>query len=224
MKEIKVKDLDCVAFGNLDSRKVVYLIYPALLPLSDVWLKKMSDTYRVSLVAIYIPADGWNDMLTPWPEEGETPKSPSFAGYAAETLRVIQEDVIPQTDKALGDVKIEERDLIGVSLSGLFTLWQWLRCDTFKSIASLSGSFWYPGFIEWFEKQSIPPKNGKAFFLLGVKEPKAWVKAYRSVGENTEMIVKRLKASGINTIFEWVPGDHTSNPLERAEEAFKALS
>lgn len=224
MKEIKVKDLDCVAFGNPDARKVVYLIYPALLPLSDLWLKKMSDTYRVSIVVVYIPADGWNDMLTPWPEEGETPKSPSFAGHASETLRVIQEDVIPQTDNALGDVKIEERDLIGVSLSGLFTLWQWLRCDTFKSIASLSGSFWYPGFIEWFEKQSIPPKNGKAFFLLGVKEPKAWVKAYRSVGENTEMIVKRLKASGINTIFEWVPGDHTSNPLERAEEAFKALS
>lgn len=223
MKEIKVKDLDCVISGYPEGNRAVYMIYPAIVPLDKEWIKDMSEKYKVTIVVIYIPAYGWNDMLTPWPEAGETPKSPSFAGDAAETLRIIREEVIPQTDATLGNIKIEERDLIGVSLSGLFTFWEWLQCDVFQSIGCLSGSFWYPGFIEWFEKQTIPAKKGKAYFLLGVKEPKAWVKAYRSVGRNTEIIVNRLKASGINTTFEWVPGNHTSHPLERAEDALKNL-
>lgn len=37
-------------------------------------------------------------------------------------------------------------EMAGVSLSGLFALWQWLMNDTFRNIISLSGSFWYAGF------------------------------------------------------------------------------
>lgn len=223
MKEIEVGKLKCVLAACPDSTKVAYMIYPAIVPLSEEWMKEMSAKYGVSIVVVYIPADGWNDMLTPWAEPGETQDAPPFAGKAAETLKTLREDVLPRVETALGGAKIRERALIGVSLSGLFTLWEWLQCDTFNSIACLSGSFWYPGFIEWIEKQIIPSKEGKAYFLLGIKEPKAWVKAYRSVGVNTEEIVQRLKTSGISTTFEWVPGNHTSNPLQRAEAALKNL-
>ena len=209
--------------GCPGSGKVAYMLYPAIVPLSNDWVREMSEKYGVSIVVVYIPADGWNDMLTPWAEPGETPGAPPFAGKAAETLKTLVEEVVPSAETALGVTKIQERAMIGVSLSGLFTLWEWLQCDTFHSIACLSGSFWYPGFIEWFERQAIPSKDGKAFFLLGIKEPKAWIKAYRSVGVNTEEIVGRLKSSGISTTFEWVPGNHTSNPLQRAEAALKAL-
>ena len=223
MKEIEVNRLKCVLCGYPGSSKVAYLIYPAIVPLSNEWVREMFEKYRGSIVVVYIPADGWNDMLTPWAEPGETPGAPPFAGKAAETLKTLREEVVPRAEEALGGTKIQERALIGVSLSGLFTLWEWLQCDTFRSIGCLSGSFWYPGFIEWFEKQAIPSKEGKAFLLLGVKEPKAWIKAYRSVGVNTEEIVDRLKSSGISTTFEWVPGNHTSNPLQRAEAALKSL-
>lgn len=223
MKEIEIERLKCELFGYPDAAKVAYIMYPAIVPLSEEWVKEMSEKYRISIVVVYIPADGWNDMLTPWAEPGETEEAPPFAGKAAETLNTLRQEVVPRVEKALGAAKILERALIGVSLSGLFTLWEWLQCDTFRSMACLSGSFWYPGFIEWFEKQTIPTKGGKAFFLLGVKEPKAWVKAYRSVGVNTEEIVERLKKSGISTTFEWVPGNHTSNPLQRAEAALKNL-
>lgn len=224
MKEIRVKNLDCLIAEYPSGGKIVYMIYPAIVPLNHEWIREMSEKYKLTIVVVYIPAYGWNDMLTPWPEPGETPDAPPFAGKASDTLKTLQEEVIPRTEAILNNIKVEERDLLGVSLSGLFTLWAWLQCDTFRSIASLSGSFWYPGFIQWFEKQIIPAKNGKAFFLLGVKEPKAWVKAYRSVGVNTEAIVNKLKACGVDTLFEWVPGNHISNPLERAEAALKALA
>ncbi|MDE6638872.1 MAG: hypothetical protein K2K32_11640 [Muribaculaceae bacterium] len=41
-------------------------------------------------------------------------------------------------------------------MSGLFALWQWMVCDTFRNIASLSGSFWYEGFMEWMKSRTIP--------------------------------------------------------------------
>lgn len=224
IKKIKVENIECVCVPGKDRRRVIYMIYPALVPFKVSWLEEMASKFEVPLVMIYIPAEGWNDMLTPWPEPGETPDSPPFAGNASDTLKIIQTRIIPEAEKSLGLSEVEERDLIGVSLSGLFTLWQWMLCDTFKSVACLSGSFWYPGFIEWFEKQPAPLKAGKAYFLLGVKEPKAWIKAYRCVGENTEFIVKELKSYGVNTQFQWVPGDHFADPEGRALDALNSLA
>ena len=223
IKELQTGDLKCVCATQNNKNKVVYMIYPEIVPFKNEWLEDMASKYNTNLAVIYIPSDEWNDMLTPWPEPGETPDSPPFAGDAAKTLLQLQKVVIPSVEKTLDLPNNVTRNLIGVSLSGLFTLWQWLQSSIFSSVASLSGSFWYPGFIDWFEGQSIPQKSGMAYFLLGVKEPKAWIKEYRSVGINTEKIVSGLKSAGIATEFSWVPGDHFTDPLERAELALSKL-
>lgn len=224
MIQVKSGGLDCVCAPYTESSRIIYMIYPALVPFKHEWIREMSDKYKTPIAVVYIPADGWNDMLTPWAEPGETHDSPPFAGKGETTLKILQDQVIPEVEKSLGLENIEERNLIGVSLSGLFTLWQWIKCDTFKSIACLSGSFWYPDFLQWFEKQPIPVKTGSSYFLLGEKEPKAWIKAYRSVGVNTETIVKDLQSHGIPVTFQWVPGDHFADPTGRAEHALKFLS
>lgn len=206
-----------------NSRKAVYMIYPLIEGISSSWLEDMSATHGVSLVMVYVPADRWNDYLTPWPEPGEAPGCPPFGGEAANFLDVLKTQVIPASEKAIGITDIAERHLIGVSLSGLFALWQWMTDSTFSSIACLSGSFWYAGFMDWFNSQPVPAKEGKAYFLLGRQEPNAKTKAYQSVGVNTEAVVARLKAAGINVTFNWVPGDHFANPLSRAARALAAL-
>ena len=116
-----------------------------------------------------------------------------------------------------------ERTLVGVSMSGLFALWQWMLCDTFTNIASLSGSFWYDGFMEWIKSCPIPHKNGKGFFLLGNQESKSKVRAFDTVETNTMQIVALLKDAGIETEFESVPGNHYSNPIPRLDTAFTAM-
>lgn len=224
MKSLTIAGFKCDLLRVDGCQKVVYMIYPDVqdyFPAS--WLQGLADTYKVSIVMVYVPLDGWDDMLTPWPAPGVPKGCPPFAGKSAETLETLQEDIIPQCESAMGINDNVKRSLLGVSLAGLFTLWQWMRCDTFQSIACLSGSFWYTGFLEWFDAQPIPRKSGKAYFLLGRQEPKAPVKAFRSVGVNTEAIYNRLKAGGIQTRFDWVPGAHTSNPLQRAEQAFAWL-
>ena len=223
IQKINIEGFGCHLANLKGAQTVTYLIYPAIVPFKDEWLEKMSKELNVSLVAVYVPAEQWNDALTPWAEPGETKESDPFGGKASEFLKFLQTKIIPTVERYLGVASTGKRDLMGVSLGGLFTLWQWMLCDTFRSIACLSGSFWFFGFIDWFNRQPIPSKTGKAYFLLGEQEPHAHIKAFQSVGVNTEQIVSRLKESGINTEFEWVPGNHFSEPVHRAERALRAL-
>lgn len=221
-----IANLRCDILPIDNPHKVAYMIYPDTRNyFPEKWLETLAVTYKVSIVMVYIPLDKWNDMLTPWPEPAEASGSSfaPFSGDAAHTLEILQREIVPQCEATLKVENIIVRDLIGVSLSGLFTLWQWMTCDTFYSIACLSGSFWYNGFLDWFDRRPIPKKIGKAYFLLGKQEPKAPVKAYHSVCVNTETIYARFRNAGIETTFDWVPGGHISDPLARAERAFDFL-
>lgn len=223
LKKIQIDEYICEGVENTASDRVAYMIYPHVDGFTTGWLEDMSSKFGISIVMVYVALERWNNDLTPWPEPPESKGFQPFAGDAPEFYRELTEKIIPQAEKTLGLVNVAQRDLIGVSLSGLFSLWQWMQFDTFTSIGCLSGSFWYDGFIDWFENQTISQKNGKAFFLLGTEEPKARIKAYQSVGVNTEAIFNRLSASGIECRFDWVPGNHFANAGPRAEKALEYL-
>lgn len=205
------------------AKTILYMIYPRMVGFPDNWLDTHANRYETPIAVVYVPADRWNDYLTPWPEPGETKDAQPFAGLASQFLDVIGGEVIPACEALIKPANEFSRQLLGVSLSGLFTLWQWPGCNLFESIACLSGSFWYAGFVKWFETQKLDKRKGNAYFLLGEAEPRAHIVAYRSVGDNTEAIVERLKASGIPTTFQWVPGNHFANTLGRAELALSHL-
>lgn len=213
----------CSCVANAASSRVVYMIYPAVSGFTAEWLEQQAAKTGSSIVMVYVALDKWNDYLTPWPEPGETAKAQPFGGQASEFLHALVTEIIPRAEVALGLESVTERDLVGVSLAGLFTLWQWAQSDTFRSIACLSGSFWYEGFVEWFERQTIAGKSGKAYFLLGTEEPKTTVKAFKPVGVNTETIVDDLRRDGVDVSFDWVPGNHFADPQRRAEMALSHL-
>ena len=89
METLKIKDWQCDCLSVKNSDKLVYMIYPALVPVSESLLEKLSSTYKVSLGVIYVPADKWNDVLTPWPEPGEAKGFPPFAGEASSFLKFL---------------------------------------------------------------------------------------------------------------------------------------
>lgn len=223
-KTIIIDGMKCACYPNARSNRISYMLYPDMgnfFP--EEWIDNLSKQYNVSIVLVYIPGDRWNDMLTPWPEPPEAPGCQPFAGNAEYTLNLLQQQIVPQCETAMNISSNPERSLTGVSLSGLFALWQWFRCRTFSNIACLSGSFWYDGFMTWFDAQTIPSNSGKVYFLLGRQEPQASIKAYRTVGVNTEAIFQRLNAAGVTTQFDRVPGKHISNPMPRAEKAMDYL-
>lgn len=203
MQTFRIKNLKVMSVHE-SSDRICYVLYP--MDFLGEWIEEAAHEFGVS-IAVVTGMD-WDDDLTPWPAKGVPRGCPDFKGKAAEFLSTLKDDVIPEVEHRLGIAADAERTLTGVSLSGLFTLWQWMVCDTFHNIISLSGSFWYDGFAAWIKSQPVPAKTGKAYFLLGVQEAKTRVKAFQPVQTDTEEIVDYLHSHGIDSIFELVPGNH----------------
>ncbi len=201
------------------SNQVAYILYPMNI-LSD-WIESASEKYKVNIVVV--TGMDWQNVFSPWAAKGVPAGSPDFKGESPEFLKLLQQDILPNVESALGLKADVERTLVGVSMSGLFALWQWMVCDTFQNIASLSGSFWYEGFLDWMKSRPIPHKTGTAFLLLGDKESQSKTKAFYVVGQNTQEIISILRSHGIQTEFESVPGNHYANPIPRLDKAFAAF-
>lgn len=199
--------------------KICYVLSP--FDGLEEWIEEAARNFGVS-VAVITGMD-WDDDLTPWPAKGVPAGCPDFKGNAAGFLSTLVTQVIPETERRLGMSNDVERTLTGVSLSGLFTLWQWMKNDTFRNIISLSGSFWYDGFAKWIKSQPVPYKTGKAYFLLGNLESKTKVKAFQPVQTDTEEIAAYLRDNGINVIFELVPGNHYQYGEQRLNRAFARM-
>lgn len=217
MKQIlKIDSLNCICVRQSDTR-IAYILYP--METLGSWIDDAARLYDVSIVVI--TGMDWDDDMTPWAAKGVPAGSPDFKGDAVQFMALLQDEIIPKVEKAMG-ITPDERNLIGVSLSGLFTMWQWALYVIFDNVASLSGSFWYEGFADWFDKH-MTPKHGYAYLLLGDKEAASPVRQFRSVATDTHRVVERLKALGIATTFDSVPGDHFTDPVGRLAKAFKAL-
>lgn len=219
VKTIKIENLVCRLTADGPKDKIAYVLYP--MEMLEHWIAPASKRYGASIVVI--TGMDWQNVFSPWPAKGVPKGSPDFKGESPQFLSLLQRSVIPEVEAQIGIAANAERTLVGVSMSGLFALWQWLLCGTFANIASLSGSFWYEGFMEWFDEHLLPKKEGKAFFLLGEQEPKSRVKAFDTVGVNTRNIVDALRNEGVAVKYEIVPGNHYSNPMPRLNAAFDAI-
>lgn len=219
IRKIETHGLQCLCCSSGDTGKIAYILYPMDI-LAD-WIAPAAERFGTDIVVV--TGMDWQNVFSPWPAKGVPKGSPDFKGESPAFLTLLQNSVIPTVEKALGITGAPERTLVGVSMSGLFAMWQWVLCDKFANIASLSGSFWYDGFTDWLKSRTIPPKSGTAFFLLGDQEAKSKIKTFDSVAENTQEIITLLKHSGIRTIFQSVPGNHYSDPIPRLNRAFTAL-
>lgn len=218
-QKITIDGLQCLCCLRADSQQLAYVLYP--MDVLDDWIEPASAKLGISIAVI--TGMDWDNVFSPWPSVGEPPGSPDFKGESQAFLERLQTRVLPAIEKMPGMKPGLTRSLVGVSMSGLFALWQWLVCDTFVNIASLSGSFWYPDFIDWFKKQDLGAKKGEAYFLLGTQEPHSPVKAFRPVGVNTQEIVAALRRAGVKTEYQSVPGNHFSDPIGRLNLALSTL-
>lgn len=217
---IEIGDLDCMCSLVERHDRIAYILYP--MDMLSGWIDRAAAFYDTNIVVI--TGMEWIDAFSPWPAKGVPKGCPDFKGESADFLHRLQTEVLPVIESRTGMDASVERSLVGVSMSGLFAVWQWLVCDTFHNIVSLSGSFWYVNFVAWAERQHIAQKTGLAYFLLGDREEHAKVKAFQSVGVDTQMIISLFRSHGIRTEFQSVPGNHYSDPIPRLNKAFAALT
>lgn len=217
---IEISGLQCRCSSPVRRDRIAYILYP--MDALAGWIESAAEKYDTTIVEV--TGMDWQNVFSPWAAKAVPAGTGDFKGESPEFLQLLAHTVVPQIEKTLGMGGDVERTLVGVSMSGLFALWQWPQTSLFRNIVSLSGSFWYAGFMDWFRKQNFSDKKGYAFFLLGRQEPKSNVAAFNIVGANTETIVADLKASGVRADFEWVPGNHYQHGLERLNMAMSALA
>ena len=94
-----------------------------------------------------IPAESWNDALSPWKSPAVWGKE-SFGGNAAGTLRFLTEQAIPTLKQQFALPENVRIILGGYSLAGLFALWASTQTALFSGVAAASPSVWFPGWME----------------------------------------------------------------------------
>ena len=135
IRKINIGNLSCLCSSVKDTRKIAYILYP--VDMLNGWIEQAADKYGVTIVVI--TGMDWQNVFSPWAARGVPEGDVDFKGESREFLTLLQDRIIPRVETELFDTNDNlERSLIGVSMSGLFALWQWMVCDTFVNIASLS--------------------------------------------------------------------------------------
>lgn len=205
----------------------------------------------VSLVNIGV--DLWEENFSPWCAPRVFAKGPNFGDGAQKTLDTLINQVIPWTESELTEPPAY-RVLVGYSLAGLFSLWAGLSpqlsdaaapqvargvardCKpgaphvdasvaTFQRIGAVSGSFWFPGLLDYVDQQLRGGAVGltHAYLSLGDREARTPNPQIMHVRENAELLASRLESAEITSMFELNRGNHFQNVEGRIQKALDWL-
>lgn len=166
----------------------------------------------------------WNNDMTPWFAPKLNKNDVDCLGKADEYLQVLLEKIIPTVEKYIKNelhITIKYYGIAGYSLGGLFAVYSAYKTDIFSKIASASGSFWFPNFVEYSKENKISNNIDKIYLSLGNKESKVRNQVVSKVEVNTIELEKIFKGEGINTIYEVNPGNHFTEGNLRMAKGIK---
>ena len=192
----------------------------------------------VSLVNIGV--DLWEENFSPWCTPRVFAKGPNFGDGAQKTLDTLINQVIPWAESELTEPPAY-RVLVGYSLAGLFSLWAGVTqagapsqpgapyvdasVATFQRIGAVSGSFWFPGLLDYVDQQLRGGVVGltHAYLSLGDREARTPNPQIMHVRETAELLASRLESAGITSMFELNRGNHFQNVEGRIQKALDWL-
>ena len=207
----------------------------------------------VGVSLVHIGVDLWEENFSPWCAPRVFAKGPNFGDGAQKTLDTLINHVIPWTESELTDPPTY-RVLVGYSLAGLFSRWAGVSqpgapqqvardCQpddvssqpgapyvdasvaTFQRIGAVSGSFWFPGLLDYVNQQLSGGAVGltHAYLSLGDREARTPNPQIMHVRENAELLASRFENVGITSMFELNRGNHFQNVEGRIQKALDWL-
>ena len=198
---------------------------------------------------VNVGVDLWEENFSPWCAPRVFAKGPNFGDGAQKTLDTLINQVIPWTESDLTEPPAY-RVLVGYSLAGLFSLWAGVSqqvargCQpddvpsqpgaphvdavptpTFQRIGAVSGSFWFPGLLDYVDQQLNGGAVGltHAYLSLGDREARTPNPQIMHVRENAELLASKLESAGITSMFELNRGNHFQNVEGRIQKALDWL-
>ncbi len=157
----------------------------------------------------------WDDDLSPWYCAPVFKKADPNGGKADAFLDLLIHKIIPQVESQL-ETAPSYRAIAGYSLAGLFALYSLYRTDIFSRAASMSGSLWFPDFLEYTRAHEMLRKPDCVYLSLGDRESRTRNQILQTVQERTEALEADLSAAGIPTVFELNPGNHYQDSDRRS--------
>lgn len=205
----------------------IYYLHSAVDELEQVWSALQSKA--VILVGIQMPSSkAWNDQLTPWKSKALMKNSEDFGGAAADYLKELTGYVIKLVEEEVchEGYSIVERGLVGYSLGGLFAVYAGLLTPHFQQIASVSGSLWYDGFLDYVKGyKDLQPSHW--YFSLGDKEAKTrnlrMAQVEAATMEISEYINDLMEQNLGQVIYEVNEGNHFKEVPKRIAKAVNWL-
>ena len=96
---------------------------------------------------------------------------------------------------------------------------------TFQRIGAVSGSFWFPGLLDYVDQQLRGGVVGltHAYLSLGDREARTPNPQIMHVRENAELLASKLESAGITSTFELNRGNHFQNVEGRMQKALDWL-
>ena len=177
-----------------------------------------SDEFDCTLIEI--TNLNWNHDLSPWASPAIMKNDDPFTGGADEYLNLLTEKIIPAAEV---DIKPIFRGLAGYSMAGLFAIYATYRTDKFSRVASMSGSLWFPNFIDFLKSNQMIRIPDKMYLSLGDKESKTKNKYLSQVMTCTETVHNCCKDLNISTLFEVNSGGHLTEVNQRQIAGIKYI-
>ena len=197
----------------------------------------------VSLVNVGV--DLWEENFSPWCAPRVFAKGPNFGDGAQKTLDTLINHVVPWAESELTKPPAY-RVLVGYSIAGLFSLWAGVTqaaaattpqlstltaphaaapAATFQRIGAVSGSFWFPGLLDYVDQQLSGGVVGltHVYLSLGDREARTPNPQIMHVRENAELLASKLESAGITSTFEVNRGNHFQNVEGRMQKALDWL-
>lgn len=175
---------------------------------------------KLTLIAV----DGvdWDAELSPWPEPKAFKGGEDFSGGAKAYLEVLTGKLIPETERAAG-LSPEYRAIAGYSLAGLFALWSLYETEDFTRAATVSGSLWYDGFLDFMRKNRPVGTPEKVYFSLGDRESATKNQRMATVESRTAEAEKLMSSLGARTVFQMNEGGHFVDAAKRTAAGIRWL-
>ncbi len=156
----------------------------------------------------------WDHDMAPWDSPPLSKHDTPCTGGADDFLRILIQEILPESEKNI-EGEPAWRGISGYSLAGLFAVYAVYQTDLFSRIASMSGSFWFPGIREYIFSHEMKVRPDCIYFSLGDKECKTRNSYLKTVQDQTDAIQKFYAGQGIDSVFQLNPGNHYVNAEKR---------
>lgn len=164
----------------------------------------------------------WNHDMSPWDSppvfKGDTP----CTGGADDYLGLLTEEMVPKALELVNGTP-SSMGIAGYSLAGLFAIYSIYRCDMFDRVASMSGSMWFPGFIDFVAGHEPVRRPDRIYISLGDAERNTRNSLLKTVQDRTERLVSHYREAGLDVIWELNSGNHFRDADLRCAKGINSL-